>query len=114
MKDVRRLPYRSAPGLVPQELIDKCFKCSKCNTDVQVPWLEKMEFPRQPIKPISGDGHWVPVSFPLTCDNCSDDFDAKVTILANESKWYLYGDEAGRYINDPLAKYSQKPLNFFA
>ena len=114
MKDVRRLPYRSAPGLVPQELIGKCFKCPKCNSDVQVPWLEKMEFPRQPIQPISEDGHWVPVSFPLACNACSYDFDARVATLADESKWLLYGDEAGRYINDPLVKYSQKPLNFFA
>lgn len=113
MKDVRRLPYRSAPGLIPQELIDRCFKCPKCNSDVQVPWLEKMEFPKQPIQPTGGGGHFVPVSFPLTCVFCSDSFDARVTILKNESKWFLYGDEAGRYIVDPLNQYSQRPLNFF-
>jgi hypothetical protein len=72
-----------------------------------------MEYPRQPIHPIGGGGHWVPVSFPITCNSCSDSFDASVPILKNESRWFLYGDEAGRYISDPLDKYSKRSLNFF-
>ncbi len=113
MKDVRRLPYRPAPGLIPQELINKYFNCPECDSEVEVPWLEKMEFPKQPIQPNSGDGHWVPVSIPLTCNSCTHTFNARVTILENESKWFLYGDEAGRYIAKPHKKYSSTPLNFF-
>lgn len=113
MKDIRRLPFRSAPSLIPQELINKYFNCPKCSTKVEVPWLEKMKFPKQPVQPNNGGGHWVPVSIPLKCTTCEHTFNGEVIILENESKWFLYGDEAGRYIVDPPQKISTRPLNFF-
>ena len=113
MKDPRRLPHRPAPGLVPKELLNKHYTCPKCSSSVDVPWLEKMEFPQQPISPEGSDGHWVPISIPLICDACDHFFNVKIVTRDNESKWFLYGDEASRYITKPLAKYSQRPLNFF-
>lgn len=113
MKDIRRYPFRPAPGLVPQELLSKVFECTSCKANVKVPWLEKMEFPQQPFQPVGKDGHWVPVSIPLECHVCKTKMDARIPIIEKESRWSLYGDEAGRYIANPLIKYSTEPLNFF-
>lgn len=115
MKDVRKLPHRTAPSLIPEELVGKKFNCPACGTEVEVPWLEKMLFPQQPIAPIEGSGHWVPISIPLKCsaDSCKADFHVNVPLRPNENRWSLYGDEAARYIDSPNGRYSTEPLNFF-
>lgn len=64
-----------------------------------VPWVEKLEFPQQPVQPFNGDGYWVPAGFPLHCERCGFSFNVKVEYIETESRWFLYGDEAGRYIH---------------
>lgn len=115
MKDIRKIPYRSTLGIIPKELYGKVVSCPICKTDTIVPWLEKLNFPQQPVVPNQGGGHWVPVSIPLQCgsESCKNEFIEKVPILPNENRWALYGDEAGRYISSPSAEHSAEPLNFF-
>lgn len=115
MKDIRRRPHRAAPGLVPEELLGMKGICPICRAEVEIPWLEKMVFPKQPIKADHGQGHWVPVGIPLTCSSeaCKHDFFINVPILPNKNRWTLYGDEASRYISQPPAEHSSEPLNFY-
>jgi hypothetical protein len=112
MKDVRKQPYRPSPGLVPQDLVHKKYECPDCGSMVEVPWTEKLEFPKQPIQPNSGEGFFVPAGFPLRCHDCNSKFDVEVEIKENESIWHLYGDEAGRYIHRNTTKHGVD-LNFF-
>lgn len=115
MKDIRKLPYRQASKLVPEELLDKKFSCPSCKTEIAVPWLDKLSFPQQPIKPYMADGHWVPIGMQMLCSNesCQKEFNVSVPILPNTNRWTLYGDEAGRYIKTPNIKYSPESLHFF-
>lgn len=112
MKDIRKQPYRPSPGLIPEELNGKRYECPNCGSMVEVPWTEKLEFPKQPIQPYSGIGFWVPVSFPLQCSDCNSTFDVEVEVKSYESLWHLYGDEAGRFIHRKTTKNSVD-LNFF-
>ena len=113
MKDIRKRPYRAMPGLVPEELIGMNGTCPICKTETAIPWLEKMEFPKHPVKSDHG-GHWVPVDIPLRCSSeaCKHDFFIKVPRLPDNNRWSLYGDEAARYISQPPAEHSTEPLNF--
>lgn len=115
LKDPRKLPYKKAPGIVPQELDGKAFPCEKCGTDIKVPWLEKLPFPSQPIEPDTGGGHWVPVSIPLQCNakGCTHETLIDVPRKEKEATWTLYGDEAGRYIREPHSLVSKEQLHFF-
>ncbi|MBU9273046.1 hypothetical protein [Burkholderia gladioli] len=115
MKDIRKRPHRAAPGLVPVELLGMKGACPICKTETEIPWLAKMEFPKQPIKSDHGQGHWVPVDIPLTCssDVCRHNFSIKAPILPDKNRWALYGDEAARYISHPPAEHSSEPLNFY-
>jgi hypothetical protein len=115
MKDIRNLPYRRNAGLVPEELIGKTATCPKFGTQVSIPWLEKLPFPQQPIKPNDGIGNWVPASIPLRChvELCTCDFFVEVPRQPNDNRWALYGDEAGRYVALPDSQYSSQPLHFF-
>lgn len=89
--------------------------CPICKTETEIPWLEKMEYPKQPLKSDHGHHHWVPVDFPLACssEECKNVFFIKVPILPNKNRWALYGDEAARYISLPPTEYSAEPLNFY-
>ncbi|VVS91428.1 DUF3800 domain-containing protein [Desulfoluna spongiiphila] len=115
MKDIRKQPYRPNPGLVPQDLYEKRVVCPKCKREFQIPWTEKLEFPLQPIEPNQGGGYWVAAGIELCCpyDECNHKFEISVPNIPNESRWVIYGDEAGRYIDKPNPKYSTDPLNFF-
>lgn len=115
MKDIRKQPYRPAPGLVPNELIEKKFNCPDCKTEVHVPWVEKLPYPRQPFNSLIKKISFVPSGFPLCCPikSCQKEFHVSVPILPNKNRWALYGDEAGRYIHQPNPKYSSKPLHFY-
>jgi len=89
--------------------------CPICKTETEIPWLEKMEFPKQPVKSDNGQWHWVPVDIPLTCSSeaCKHNFSVKIPTLPNKNRWGLYGDEAARYISSPPAEQSSEPLNFY-
>lgn len=115
MSDIRKQPYRPAPGLVPEELSKMEFQCPSCNTKVQAPWTKKLPYPSQPIMPNVGDGCWVPASIPIVCptSSCKKEFDVEIPWLPNKSKWTLYGDEACRYVTTPHITYSSQPLHFF-
>jgi hypothetical protein len=115
MKDIRKRPHRAAPGLVPHELVGMKGACPKCKTWTEIPWLEKMGFPKQPINSDHGHWHWVPVGIPLTCssETCRHDFHINVPILPNENRWALYGDEAARYIGLRHEDQSSGNLNFY-
>jgi hypothetical protein len=115
MSNIKNLPHRPIPQLIPEDLIGKTALCPNCKSETEIPWLEKMEFPQQPVKANGGGGHWVPVGIPMQCFNlaCQHIFFIGVPILPKESTWTLYGDEAGRHINSPLEKHSIEPLNFF-
>ncbi|TRW49914.1 hypothetical protein FM042_03430 [Aliidiomarina halalkaliphila] len=107
-------PYRKAPGLVPKGLLDKKAECPDCNTTFDIPWLEELDHPLQPIA-VRNEGHFVPVSFPLRCPNfdCNNSFNYTIPNLENLSPWALYGDEASRDIQNPKANYTTKRLHFF-
>lgn len=115
MGDIRKLPYRAAPGIIPDELYGKAFNCPECGCAVQVPWLKNQNEPSQPIIPNSGVGFWVPADFLLKCNtqSCNNTFNVSTPSLPIECNWHLYGDEAGRYIKKPSNKYSNEPLHFF-
>lgn len=115
LKDPRKLPYRAAPSIVPQELVGKTFPCEKCGADTEVQWLEKLIFPSQPIEPNSGGGHWVPISIPLRCNvrSCAHETLINVPTKPIEASWALYGDEAGRFIGNTHPTISKEPLHFF-
>ena len=113
MPDIRRRPYRPAPGLIPEELINRHQNCPRCNRPIQIPWLEAMKFPKHPVEHRTGQGFWIPVSFPVFCDQCEKSFDVAVPRLPNKSNWTLYGDEASRYISDHNLPGISRPLNFF-
>jgi len=116
LKDPRKLPYKTAPGIIPQELVGKVFSCEKCGRNIEVPWLDKLIFPSQPIESFLQGGHWVPVSIPLQCnsEDCTHNTLVNVPIKPKESTWTLYGDEAGRYIDKPHPSISKDPLHFFS
>jgi hypothetical protein len=67
MKDIRKLPHRTAPRIIPEELIEQKFCCPSCKTEIPVAWIDKLPFPKQPVQPNTGEGHWVPVGFPIYC-----------------------------------------------
>lgn len=115
MKDIRKRPHRSTPGLVPEELLGMKGSCPICKTETEIPWLEKMEYPKQPVKSDHGQHHWVPVDFPLTCssEGCKHVFFITTPVLPNKNRWALYGDEAARYISLPPKDHSPEPLNFY-
>jgi hypothetical protein len=115
LNDPRKLPFRTAPGIVPEELVGKKFPCESCGVSLEVPWLDKLSFPSRPIVPNSGDGHWVPASIPLRCkaEECAHVTNIKVPIREREATWTLYGDEAGRYFDEPHSLVSKEPLHFF-
>lgn len=115
MKNISKRPHRSHPGLIPEELIGLKKVCPFCNCETEIPWLEKLQFPKFPIKSNDGNCYWAPVSFPLTCSSlvCNKVFEVKIPVLPNHNRWSLYGDEAGRYITQPAIKYSSRPLNFY-
>jgi len=112
MNDIRKKPYRPSPSLVPEDLSGKKYECENCGSMVEVPWTEKLDFPKQPVQPNNGEGFWVPISFPLKCTDCNTTFDVKVEVKDNESLWHLYGDEAGRFIHRKTTKHDVD-LNFF-
>lgn len=93
------MPSRPSPGLVPEHLLDERIDCPTCRSRVEVPWTEKLAFPKQPIESLRGDGYWVPASFPLDCANCGASFQVTIEKKPIESRWTLYGDEAGRFIH---------------
>lgn len=115
MKDIRKRPRRATPGLVPTELLGMKRACPICKTETDIPWLEEMEYPKQPVKSDHGPHYWVPVSFPLTCssEKCKHVFSIEIPILPNKNRWSLYGDEAARHISTPPAEHSLEPLNFY-
>jgi hypothetical protein len=115
MKDIRKRPFRDAPGLIPEDLLGMTAACPICGLNAEVPWLAKMEFPKHPLKSDHGPTHWVPVSIPINCasQQCAHEFDVNVPILPNTNRWGLFGDEAGRYIAKPPSHYAEQPLNFF-
>ncbi len=115
MKGILRRPIRPAPNLVLQSIEAVKISCPQCGENVSVNWLEKLDCPIQYSKSATPDIFWVPISIPLTCkvDTCKHSFHAHTPDKKVESKWYLYGDEAGRYIDTPLPKYSKLPINFF-
>ena len=104
MKDIRRRPYRKAPPLIPSELIGKTIQCPHCNSEVPVPWTEKLEFPKQTIEANDKKGHFAPIDFPLLCNNdsCKHKFYARVPIVEKAGWGTLYGDEAGRHPNKSM------------
>lgn len=112
MKDVRNQPYRPSPRLVPEDLCNTRHECPTCKAMVEVPWTEKLKFPKQPIQPYSGKGFFVPVSYPLHCGDCDTDFDVQIEAKKNESLWHLYGDEAGRFIHKSTNNHGND-LSFF-
>lgn len=115
MKDIRKRPFREAPGLIPKDLLGMTAACPVCGLNAEIPWLAKMEFPKHPVKSNHGPEHWVPVSVPMHCasQQCAHDFHVNVPILPNTNRWGLFGDEAGRYIAEPLSHYADQPLSFF-
>ena len=115
MKDIRKRPYREAPGLIPENLLGMAAACPVCGLETEIPWLEKMKFPQHPVKSGHGVGHWVPAGIPMHCASlqCGHDFIVNGAILPDNSRWGLFGDEAGRYIAEPPAHHAEQPLSFF-
>ncbi len=115
IKDVRKLPFRLAPNIIPQELLGLSFPCLQCGEPIEIPWLEKLKFPIHPVKHNSEKGHWVPVSIPLDClqPGCLYKNTIKIPIKPIDASWGLFGDEAARYISNPHQIISKDPLHFF-
>lgn len=113
MKDIRKQPYRFAPHLVPAELVGASYPCPECGSASPVPWTEKLLFPKQPLAHNEGGGYFVPASLPLLCGSCHAAFEIEIPRIKAQSVWTIYGDEAGRYIDQPPAKYSTEALHFF-
>lgn len=72
--------------------------CPECKTMVTIDWLHPLEFPRFPIEPDGGGGHWVPVSIPIDCTNqsCAKRFDFEIEKTPDAKPFAFYGDEASR------------------
>lgn len=109
-------PYRQAPQIVPQELIEKVFHCGSCGRAQKMRWLTELERPKQPIRDANGCGHSAHAKIPLRCSSksCGHTTDIQVPKVPVEADWTLYGDEAARYFSTPRLKSSTAPLHFFS
>ena len=115
MKGILKRPTRLGPNLILNSVSSVKINCPQCGTYVPINWIEKLDYPIQHSKTATPDMFLVPMSIPLTCEVevCKHSFHANTPDKKVESRWNLYGDEAGRYIDTPLTKYSRFPLNFF-
>lgn len=111
MGDVRKQPFRPAPQLVPRDLLNRTICCPSCGNESKIAWLDKLQWPNQPVAPYTGGGHFVPISFNNKCPNpeCASRVQVNVPVLPVDCDWTIYGDEASRYITRP----GDTPLNFF-
>lgn len=105
---VDKRPFRKNPGVVPVDLDTVKATCIYCGFKNDINWVEDLLFPKEPIELSDASGHWVPVSFPITCLDCKKDFDFNTPIKEKESTWNLFGDEAARIITR-----NGKQISFF-
>lgn len=114
MGDVKNLPYRIPPALVPVELAQAAPTCPNCGTPSPIDWSGTQEYPQQPIPGGLGDGHWVPSSISIQCHGtCQEMFKIDTPRNKVDSIWTVYGDEAARFIQNPSKDVSDDPLHFF-
>jgi len=115
VKDIRNHPFRQPTKLIPSNLIGRTTECPKCKGITHIPWVENQVFPKQPVLPHHGGGQWIPVSVNIKCNTpgCRETIIVETPIVETKSKWNLFGDEAGRLINEPLPSLSKKSLHFF-
>lgn len=92
-------PYRKNPGFRIVELEKEKSKCGHCHYENKIDWLSDMPYPHQTVKSDHGDQHWIPVSFPMDCENCKQRYDHNVPIIERNGTYSLYGDEAGRIVH---------------
>jgi hypothetical protein len=92
-------PPRSPTQITPEEIAQMRAQCPVCNLKVAIDWHEPLGEPRVPIASIDGGGHWVCVSFPITCPLCRTTFDYKVDTIKDAKPFPLYGDEAFRELD---------------
>lgn len=115
MKGIKKRPIRIAPNLVLESVGNTKVYCPSCGSKIDIDWLEKLEYPIQYSKSATPDIFWVPMTIPVICkiESCRYSFHLNTPEKKVESKWHLYGDEAARYISEPLQTYSDVPINFF-
>ncbi|WP_284281103.1 DUF3800 domain-containing protein [Limnobacter litoralis] len=114
MVNIKKLPFRDDPKLIDEDLLDKTAICPVCKTHTKIPWLEKLDYPLK-SKLIEGtDTYLVQKDFPIICGNsdCNIKYFVNVPVLPVENIWGLYGDDAGRLINDLPKKYNGRSVSF--
>jgi hypothetical protein len=92
-------PPRSPIRITPEEIAYMTATCPVCESRVPIDWHEPLGDPRAPIASIDGGGHWVCVSFPITCPLCKTTFHYKIDPIKDAKPYPLYGDEASRELN---------------
>lgn len=100
--------YKKHPGLVLNELEGITSTCSECGASNKIDWLAEMKFPHEAIERDDSKVKWVPVSIPMHCAACASGYSHKIPVVERESRWHLYGDEAGRTI-----EYDGNKIHFF-
>jgi len=115
MSDIRKRPYRLHLDYIPQELKEKKATCPNCQRMIEIPWLSKNLYPKQPIPSKDNKGHWIPVSINIKCSNqkCKKSFFYPIERRPIDGTRNFYGDESERIIKSKDSKYLNRDISFF-
>lgn len=112
MPDVRDLPFRPPPPLIPKHLLGAEYTCSSCKRRNQIDWTKPQPFPKQPIVLTLGEGHLVPTSITQVC-LCGNYNHVPIPTKNIESSWGLFGDEAERIFSEGELPGEPRKAHFF-
>lgn len=94
---MERKSHREPPFLIPREMTERKFVCSRCGASNQVNWYRKQASSLQSVEGTTeAKGFWVRSSFKNDCAACGSVSDLPVTRWSAKSRFSIYADEAYR------------------